>query len=105
MATVNKMMEKDYLKEVYTELEGIKKKIETLRDDLAKASGCTGKLYMEHDRHLLDMVEYVDWKLQVLEKGTSFDWKAAGEKVESDVSVGSPVKGERPDIAGGYLGG
>lgn len=105
MATAKKMVEKDYLKEVYTELEGIKKKIETLRDDLAAVSGCTGKLFTEHDRHLLDLVEYVDWKLQVLEKGTSFDWKAAGEKMESDVSVGSTEKGDRPDIGGGYFGG
>jgi hypothetical protein len=50
------------------------------------------------------MAEYIEWKLQVLEKGTPFDWKTAGRSVESDVSVRSP-ENKGPDFSGGYLGG
>ncbi len=106
MATAKVLNEKGYLLEVYRELEGIKDRIDGLRKDLAKTYGSEGKVFMTHDRHLLEMWEYIDWKLQILEKGTGFDWKAAGEKdVESDVSVRSPEIGTGPDFSGGYVGG
>jgi isoaspartyl peptidase/L-asparaginase-like protein (Ntn-hydrolase superfamily) len=65
-------------------LEGIKMKLFVLREELAKTYGKDSKMFLEHDRHLIDMAEYIDWKRNVLEKGTSFDWKIA--------------KGNRPDI-------
>jgi hypothetical protein len=57
------------------------------------------------NRHLLDLAEYIDWKLQVLEKGTAFEWKAAGTVVESNVSVRAPVKSSGLDFSGRCLGG
>lgn len=105
MATIKDTTEKGYLKEVYSELEGIKTKLLMLRDDLAKSFGRDSRVFREHDRHLLEMGEYIEWKLQVLEKGTAFDWKAAGENVESTVSVRNPDTPAGPDFSGGYLGG
>lgn len=105
MAIAKKINEKDYLVEVFRELEAVKKKILALREDLAAAYGGEGKRFVEHDRHLLEMAEYIEWKLQVLEKGTPFDWKTSGRGVESDVSVRLPEKATGPDFSGGYLGG
>ncbi len=106
MATANVPNEKGYLLEVYRELGEIKERINRLRKDLATTYGHEGNVFMAHDRHLLEMAEYIDWKLQILEKGTGFDWKAAGEKdVESIVSVRSPEIGTGPDFSGGYVGG
>lgn len=105
MAIAKTINEKDYLKEVFSELEAIKKRILALRTDLSSAYAGEGKRFMEHDRHLLEMAEYIEWKLQVLEKGTPFDWKTAGRGVESDVSVRSPENTKGPDFSGGYVGG
>ena len=105
MSAVKAITEMEYLKEVFSELEAVKGRVLALRRDLAEVSDGAGKNFMDHDRHLLELAEYIDWKLQVLEKGTPFDWKAAGTIVESDVSVRSPEKGAGPDISGGYLGG
>ena len=107
MATATELKEKVYFDEVYTVLEGIKMKLSVLREELAKTYGKDSTMFREHDRHLIDMAEYIDWKLNVLEKGTSFDWKTAkGRKteVESDVSV-RPPENTGPDFSGGYLGG
>lgn len=104
MAIAKKINENEYLVEVFKELEAVKERILALRKDLAAAYGGEGKRFMEHDRHLLEMAEYIEWKLQVLEKGTPFDWKTAGRGVESDVSVRSP-ENTGPDFSGGYLGG
>jgi hypothetical protein len=105
MTAVKAITEQEYLKEVFTELEAVKGRVLALRQDLAMVTAGGRGNYAAHDRHLLELAEYIDWKLQVLEKGTSFDWKAAGTIVESVVSVSAPEKSGGPDISGGYLGG
>ena len=104
MATAKEIKEKAYLEDVYKELEGIKMKLSGLREDLARTYGKDSAIFMAHDRHLLEMFEYIDWKLQVLEKGTGFDWKGEKNAFESDVSVGqTDTRG--PEFSGGYVGG
>ena len=108
MATANELKEKVYFDEVYTVLEVIKMKLFVLREHLARTYGVDTKMFREQDRHLIEMAEYVEWKRNVLEKGTAFDWKAArGNKTEivSDVSVRPPENSTGPDFSGGYLGG
>jgi hypothetical protein len=108
MATAKELKEKVYFDEVYSVLEGIKMKLYVLREELAKTYGVESKVYREHDRHLIEMAEYIDWKRNVLEKGTSFDWKTAkGSRsdIESDVSVQPPENITGSDFSGGYLGG
>jgi len=108
MATANELKEKVYFEEVYKVLEGIKMRLYVLREELAKTYGKDSKMLLDHDRHLIEMAEYIDWKLQVLEKGTSFDWKnAKGNRldVESDVSVRQAENITGSDFPGGYLGG
>ena len=105
MATANELKEKAYFEVVYKELEGIKMRVYVLREELARTFGKDSPMLLAHDRHLIEMVEYIDWKLQVLEKGTSFDWKTAKgrrQDIQSEVSVRTP---EGPEISGGYLGG
>jgi hypothetical protein len=108
MATANELKEKIYFDIVYKELEGIKRRLLILREELSRTYGKESPMLMLHDRHLVEMVEYIDWKRQVLEKGTAFDWKTAhGSKpdIETDVSVQPPENVSGPDFSGGYLGG
>ncbi len=105
MATAKELKEKAYFEDVFKELEGIKMKLYVLREELARTYGKDSPMLIAHDRHLVEAAEYIDWKLQILEKGTSFDWKAAKgsrQDIQSDVSVRTP---EGPEISGGYLGG
>ena len=107
MATANELKEKAYFEDVYRELEGIKMRLYVLREELARTYGIDSPMLLAHDRHLVEMAEYVDWKIQILEKGTSFDWKTAKGRldIQSDVSVGVTEDNTRPEISGGYLGG
>lgn len=108
MATAKEIKEKAYFEEVYKVLEGIKMRLYALREELARTYGKDSRMLLAHDRHLLEMAEYIDWKIQVLEKGTSFDWKTAKgnkEEVESDVSVFTTENRTGPDFSGGYIGG
>jgi len=105
MATAKEIKEMAYLEEVYKALEGIKMRISVLREDLARTHGRDSMIFMAHDRHLLEMADYIEWKLQVLEKGTGFDWKTVRQSIESDVSVRQVENTPGPDFSGGYLGG
>ena len=108
MATAKEIKERVYFDEVYNVLEGIKMRLYLLREELGKTYGKDSQMFLSHDRHLVEMAEYIDWKIQVLEKGTSFDWKTAkGKKgeIESDVSVLAPESRTGPDFSGGYVGG
>ena len=108
MGPAMEMKEKTYFEDVERELEGIKRRIYLLREELAGTYGKDSPMLVTQDRHLIELAEYVDWKLQVLEKGSAFDWKTSrGDRkdIESDVSVQAPVGGSGPDISGGYLGG
>jgi hypothetical protein len=108
MATAMELKEKAYFEDVDRELEGIKRRIYLLREELARTYGRDNPMLMAQDRHLIELMEYVDWKLQVLEKGTSFDWKTSrgsGTDIESEVSVREPENVTGPDFSGGYLGG
>lgn len=108
MATANALKEKAYFEDLYREVEGMKMRLYALREELARTYVKDSPMLMAHDRHLVEMADYLDWKLQVLEKGTSFDWKAAKgsrQDIQSDVSVGTTVDIVGPEIAGGYLGG
>ena len=108
MATANEIKEKAYFEDVYEELEGIKMRLHVLREELARTYGIDSPTLLAHDRHLVEMAEYIDWKLQILEKGTSFDWKTAKGgrlNIQSDVSVQAPEGITGPEFSGGYLGG
>jgi hypothetical protein len=108
MGTAMEMKEKAYFEDVDREFESIKRRIYLLREELARTYGKDNPILIAQDRHLVELMEYVDWKLQVLEKGTSFDWKTSrGSRmdIESDVSVRSPENVTGPEISGGYLGG
>jgi hypothetical protein len=108
MGTAMELKEKSYFEDVDRELEGIKMRIYLLREELARTYGKDNPMLIAQDRHLVELVEYVDWKLQVLEKGTSFDWKTSRgirSDIQSDVSVREIESGTGTDISGGYLGG
>ena len=105
MATAMEMKEKAYFEDVDKVLENIKMQLYVLREELARTYGKESPMLAAQDRHLVELVEYVDWKLQVLEKGTGFDWKTSRgprKDIVSDVSVNIP---EKPEISSGYLGG
>jgi len=108
MATANEMKEKAYFEYVYKELESIKMRLYLLREELARTYGKDTPMLAAQDRHLIELVEYVDWKLQILEKGTAFDWMTAGKNrqdIQSEVSVQPDQDFTGPQISGGYLGG
>jgi hypothetical protein len=103
MATV-KDVKKGFCDDVYTELSGMKGRLLAMRDNIARAYGADTNIFGLFERHLCELVDQIDWKLQILSHACPYDWKGSSEYEENTVSVG-PVEKQASDFSGGYLGG
>jgi hypothetical protein len=105
MATVMNVKEsKEFCDEAYTELSDIRNKILELRDrsvGKAPARGVEGGLF---SRHLADLANEIEWKLQILAHSCPYDWE--GSKNYEDIAeVSSEEKSKEQGFSPGYLGG
>lgn len=90
--------------EVYAELAGMRMRILSLSDELSVTYGDDSKPLNTFKRHLTELADQIDWKLQILSHACPYEWKGSQEKVESVVSVRQPDT-TGPEFSGGYLGG
>jgi hypothetical protein len=103
MATV-KEIKKSFCDDVYTELSSMKTRMDDMRDNLELAYGVKNDLFVMFDRHLRELAEQIEWKLQILSHACPYDWTGSAEYAENTVSVG-PVEKIATNFSGGYLGG
>jgi len=101
MATI-KDIKKNFCDDVYVELSVMKRKIDDMRDNLARTYGAKTEIFGMYDRHLLELFNQIEWKLQILSHACPYDWKGSEEYVET-ASVG-PVE-KNVDFSPGYVGG
>ncbi len=99
------IMTKSFCDDVYTELEGIRLKILTMKDELELTYGTESGPLRDYERHLVELADQIEWKLQILAHACPYDWKGSIEKVENVVSVQPPEVSAVPDFSGGYIGG
>lgn len=105
MATTVDRKIKGYCDTMFHELSEMKRKVLALEDELAKVYGIEDEHYEIQARHLCEISDFIDWKLQILVKACPYDWKGLGDDVETIVSVRTPETASGPEISGGYLGG
>jgi hypothetical protein len=105
MGTIKKTNAVNSCDAVYGKLSVMHKTILEMKDDLARAYGADSDHFKAHEQHLVELANFVEWKLNLLTKDCPFDWKGRGEGVESTVSVRAPEDLTGPDFSGGYIGG
>ncbi len=105
MASVMNVKEsKGFCDEVYTQLADMREKIIKLRDrSVAKSPGqdIEGGMFV---RHLSELADQIDWKLQILSHSCPVDWKGA-EDYEETAQVNTIEKSEDLEFSPGYVGG
>ncbi len=104
MATV-KDMKKSFCDDVYTELSGMKDRIMKMQENLVERYGEQYEFVERYQRHLCELAEQIDWKLQILSHACPYDWSGSTEYEENIVSVGPAEPMPGPEFAGGYIGG
>ncbi len=103
MASVMNVKEsKGFCDEVYAQLTDMKEKIIGLQKRSAAEShgkDIEGGLF---SRHLCELADQIDWKLQILSHSCPVDWKGAAD-YEETAQVNTTEKSE--DFSPGYVGG
>ncbi len=105
MASLMNLKEsKGFCDEVYTQLADMKDKIIKLRDRSgAKSPGkdIEGGMFR---RHLSELADQIDWKLQILSHSCHVDWKGSAD-YEEVAQVNSIEKSGDIEFSPGYVGG
>ncbi len=105
-ADKNDIMTKAFCDDVYTGLAGMRMQLLAMRDELELAYGEDSSPFREYQRHLMELADQIEWKLQILSHACPYDWKGSREQVESIVSVEQPAfAAGSSEFSGGYLGG
>ena len=104
MGTIQDKGTTGYCDDVLSELAFMIQTVNELKVHAAETYGSGSEAARVHDRHLTEIAEYLDWKLEILTKACPFDWKGLDDSVESVVSVRQPEP-SGADFSGGYLGG
>ena len=103
MGTV-KDIKNNYCDDVYTGLSAAKNVIVEMRNNLVSTYDTESEMYKKYARHLCELVDQIDWKLQILSHSCPYDWKGSNE-YEEGVSVGPTGTAAMPEFSGGYVGG
>jgi hypothetical protein len=85
----------------------MKDRIMKMQKDLVRMYPDQKEFVEKYERHLCELTDQIDWKLQILSHACPFDWKGSSESEYEDnsVSVGPTEQTPGFDFAGGYLGG
>lgn len=105
MGTIKDIKLNNYCDAVNDKLSGMITKVHALREDVKKTYGPESEEFRKSERHLIELADIIDWKLQILTQACPFEWKGMDKDAESAVSVGPAGKALDKDFSGGYLGG
>ncbi|RJQ49860.1 MAG: hypothetical protein C4538_01285 [Nitrospiraceae bacterium] len=95
-----------YCDSLYAELYNIKTRLVEFVTEIENMEGKDKKILNTFSRHLNEVIETIDWKLEIFTKVCPVEWGKYVKGVESTVSVPSePSMKESELSAGGYVGG
>jgi hypothetical protein len=97
---------KVFCDEVYTQLADMKERIIELKNrSVAKSPGkdLDGGMFV---RHLTELADQIEWKLQILSHSCPVDWKGSADYTETaQVNAVEKPKAGDIDFSPGYVGG
>ncbi|HSB33650.1 MAG TPA: hypothetical protein VLG39_04275 [Nitrospirota bacterium] len=100
MATVKNTKLYGYCDDINKELARMQARLHELQEEVKTVYGADNELALAHGRHLCELADMIEWKLQILMKACPFEWKGGDKDIER-VSVGST----EAEFSGGYIGG
>lgn len=106
MATINNRL-KGLCDEAFFGLEKVKNEIIELRERLSLDYAGEKDVLAVYERHLGELTDQIDWKLQIMAHACSYDWKGSVEFDDHGANTASvgPAEKEKENFSPGYLGG
>ena len=97
---------KNYCERVFADLILMKSKLQSHVRELERMSGAEKDLLHGHIAHFRDIMDTIDWKLELLMKACPYEWTPYSYDIEYRAAVPlqkEPI--EKEPVAGGYVGG
>jgi hypothetical protein len=96
----------NYCECLYSELSNIKDSLAAFVTQIELMDGGDKGHLQTHLRHLNELIENVDWKMEIFAKECPVDWSRFGKEGESSTSVPMSESMKDKDYpSGGYAGG
>jgi hypothetical protein len=95
---------KNYCDSLYSELFNMKTRLVEFVTQIEHMEGKEKFMINPFVRHLNELINTIDWKLEIFTKACPVDWSKYIRGVESTVSVSTETTRES-EPAGGYVGG
>lgn len=97
---------RNYCESVYTELFAMKSRLLGFVREIEQMTEPEKEQLKSHIPHFRDIVNIIDWKLEILMKVCPSEWTGYAHDVESTVSVRIPEEvPEKEQVSAGYFGG
>jgi hypothetical protein len=95
-----------YCDGLYSELSNMKDRLNGYLTQIELMKGKEKDVLRSHEKHLKEIIQTIDWKLEIFAKECPVDWSNLGQKSEGSASV--PVSesfNEKDYPSGGFAGG
>lgn len=103
MATVRNIDYRRSCEEIYSELDDIKGRLCTLVENLEMLGPELKERFRPVIRHLDEIINTIDWKMEIFTKVCPFDFTGYHKEAESTASV--PLSEKVEEFSPGYVGG
>jgi hypothetical protein len=101
--TAQRLEKHNFCDSLSSEVISIKEKLGELVTKLEESHDKSLEPYL---RHLHEMINFIDWKVEIFSKVCPTDWSKLDLNVQGTVSVPPVDTGKEKDLpAGGYVGG
>jgi len=91
---------------LYTELANMKDSLDSFLTQIELMQGREKGVLSTHVKHLNELIQMIDWKLEIFSKECPVDWNTLGKTSESSASVPTSDSLRNKDFpSGGYAGG
>ncbi len=89
--------------QIYGELHDMHERLQHLKETAGKSESEVAVLGRFRS-HLDELIQALDWKIQVLSHSCSYDWQGSAE-FEDNVQVSEKEKSPDKEFSPGYMGG
>ncbi len=97
---------KEYCDCLYTELSGMKDSLNAFVTQIGLMEGKEKGALDSHVRHLNELIQAIDWKMEIFSRECPVDWSKFGKESENVTSVPVTESLKESDYpSGGFAGG
>ena len=99
--TARKIDMNDYCNSLYSEMSSMKDRLGGFISQLDSMGGKDKAKLSSHHKHLSELIQAIDWKIEIFSKECPVDWERLGKESEASASVPTSEEFKEMDFPSG----